>query len=81
MTELAAFMRGAADQHAAHWSKTAREPGAETALAQQAVERLLALNLVRRCDGGIQARPALLRYAFEGPDIRGAAEPAQAALL
>ncbi|MEW6169871.1 MAG: TIGR02678 family protein [Pseudomonadota bacterium] len=81
MTELAAFMRGAADRHAAHWSKTAREPGAETALAQQAVERLRALKLVRLTDGGVAVRPALLRYAFEGPDIRGAAAPAQAALL
>lgn len=81
LAELAAFVRSSADVYAPYWSKAAREPGAEIALAQQAVARLLALKLVCSRCGGIAARPALLRYAFGGAHIPGAGEPAQPALL
>lgn len=82
LVELAAFVRGAADQYGRFWSKAAREPGAESPLAEQAVNRLVALKLMRRQGAGFIARPALLRYAFDAPQQRGDAEhPRQAALL
>jgi uncharacterized protein (TIGR02678 family) len=61
-SELAAFVREAADEYGRFWRKDAREPGAERELAEQAVERLERLKLVRCSAGGVEARPALLRY-------------------
>jgi uncharacterized protein (TIGR02678 family) len=63
LRELATFISGAANRYGRYWRKSAREPGAELALAEQAVERLAALRLVRRLEEGIQTRPALLRYS------------------
>lgn len=60
--ELAAFVREAADRYGRYWRKDARVAGAEMDLAQQAVNRLEALRLVRRVDGGVRSRPALHRY-------------------
>ncbi|WP_420465933.1 TIGR02678 family protein [Panacagrimonas sp.] len=81
--ELAAFLRAAADRHGQYWNKAAREPGAESGLAEQAVNRLVALKLLRRHDDRVRARPALLRYGFVEPQLGGsdAAAPKQAALL
>jgi uncharacterized protein (TIGR02678 family) len=64
MPELAAFVRNAADRYRKYWRKEAREPGAETLLAEIAVDKLQALKLVRRVDGGVQPREALFRYAI-----------------
>jgi uncharacterized protein (TIGR02678 family) len=69
LVELAAYLRAAADQYGRYWSKAAREPGAETALAEQAVTRLAALKLVRRGPAGVHARPALMRYAYADPTM------------
>jgi uncharacterized protein (TIGR02678 family) len=63
MAELAAFLREAADEYGRYWRKDAREPGAESALAEEAVTRLARLKLVRREGAAVVARPALLRYA------------------
>ncbi|MEW1551242.1 TIGR02678 family protein [Streptomyces tsukubensis] len=52
-----------AAEHAGFWSKSAREPGAEEDLAEQAVARLAALGLVDRTADGVVPRPALARYA------------------
>ena len=65
--ELAAFLRSAADRYGRFWRKDAREAGAEVALATEAVERLAALRLVRRLENGVQALPALHRYAIAEP--------------
>ena len=46
------------------WRKDAREAGAEVQLATEAVNRLEALRLVRRLENGVQALPALHRYAI-----------------
>lgn len=83
LVELAAFIRVAADRHGRYWNKAAREPGAETALAEQAVNRLVALKLLRRQSERVATRPALLRYAFAEPQTKpgDAAAPKQAALL
>lgn len=69
LSEIAAFLREAADRHGRYWNKAAREPGAEHGLAEQALARLAALKLVAWVEGGVQARPALLRFAFEAPLI------------
>ncbi|MFF4580678.1 TIGR02678 family protein [Streptomyces sp. NPDC001389] len=52
-----------AAEHGGFWSKSAREPGAEADLAEQAVARLAALGLVARTADGVVPRPALARYA------------------
>jgi len=67
LPELAAYLRSAADRYGRFWRKDAREAGAETALAAEAVNRLAALRLVRRVEHGVQALPALHRYAIAEP--------------
>lgn len=62
--ELAAFVRAAADRYGRWWRRDAREPGAEVALAEQAVASLAALRLVRRVGTGVVALPALARYSI-----------------
>jgi len=71
-SEIAAFLRRAADQYGRYWRKAAREPGAETELAEEALARLAALRLVRRSQGSVQARPALARFAVGQPQIHAA---------
>lgn len=66
LREIASFLREAADDYGRYWRKAAREPGAEMALAEQAIARLQRLKLVEAVDGGVRARPALLRFAV-GP--------------
>jgi len=65
--ELAGYLRTAADRYGRYWRKDAREPGAEVALAAEAVNRLEALRLVRCLEHGVQALPALHRYAITEP--------------
>jgi uncharacterized protein (TIGR02678 family) len=67
LPELASYLKSAADRYGRFWRKDAREPGAETALAVEAVNRLGALRLVRRLESGVQALPALHRYAISEP--------------
>ncbi|HET8697125.1 MAG TPA: TIGR02678 family protein [Gammaproteobacteria bacterium] len=69
VVELAAFVAAAADRYGRWWRKTAREPGAEQELAEQAVRRLERLKLVRRTSGGVQSRPALLRYGIREAEL------------
>jgi len=64
---LAGYLRSAADRYGRYWRKDAREAGAEAALAAEAVNRLEALRLVRRFEHGVQALPALHRYAIAEP--------------
>jgi uncharacterized protein (TIGR02678 family) len=69
-SEVAAFLRRAADEYGRFWRKAAREPGAETELAEQALERLAALKLVQRGEGSVRSRPALARFAVGQPQVR-----------
>lgn len=66
-------------EHAHHWAKRVKEPGAEVPLLTQTLDRLEALGLVR-CfeDGGVEPRPAIGRFALEAPD--GPHEPRQGEL-
>lgn len=60
---LARQVRELADKHGGFWAKSAREPGMEAELVEQAVARLAALGLVSRTAHGVAPRPALSRYA------------------
>lgn len=62
--ELAGHLRAAGDRYGRFWRKDAREAGAEVDLAAEAVNRLEALRLVERIDGGVRHLPALHRYAI-----------------
>lgn len=68
-SEIADFVRRACDSYGRYWRKSARDPGAETELADQALARLAALKLVRREHGAVWPRPALLRFAVGAPQV------------
>ncbi|MGW2583877.1 TIGR02678 family protein [Streptomyces virginiae] len=61
--QLAVRVRELAAEHGGFWAKSAREPGMEAELVEQAVARLAALGLVSRTAHGVAPRPALARYA------------------
>lgn len=67
--EIAAFLRRAADEYGRYWRKAERDPGAEIELAEEALARLAALKLVRRSHAGVEARPALARFALGQPQF------------
>jgi uncharacterized protein (TIGR02678 family) len=69
--ELRRLVRDLAEEHRAYWRRGAREPGAEVALLDAALERLEALRLVRRGPEGVRPLPALARYAVATPTIAG----------
>lgn len=71
--ELASLVRDLAAEHAGFWSKSAREPGAEPELVEQALVKLEALGLLVRTSRGIEPRPALARYAVGAPVLKEAA--------
>ncbi|MER5929366.1 TIGR02678 family protein [Streptomyces sp. NPDC002054] len=66
--ELAGRVRELAAEHGGFWAKSAREPGMEAELVEQAVARLTALRLASRTDRGVAPLPALARYAV-GPAV------------
>lgn len=51
-------------RHRAHWRRDVGVPGAEVALAEQTIDRLEALRLVRRTPEGVLPRPAIGRFAL-----------------
>lgn len=57
-------------EHRTHWRKDALVPGAETALARQALAHLEALRLVRCSQEGVLPLPALGRYRLLPPTRR-----------
>lgn len=59
------------EEHASHWRRAVREPGAEARLAEEAVERLVALGLARHAPDGVVPLPAIARYAVEEPTVQG----------
>ena len=63
-TAVAKFVARATPEYGRYWRKAAREPGAETALAQDALAQLAMLRLIRRHAGSVQALPALARFAL-----------------
>jgi len=73
--ELRWFVRSVTPEHKSYWRRAAQEPGAEALLVETALERLIALRLVRREHDGVTPLPALARYALAEPTI--AESPAQ----
>jgi uncharacterized protein (TIGR02678 family) len=69
VADLQRFLREQAAVHTAYWRRTAREPGAEIDLTEQALQRLEALKLVRRTGDEAHALPALSRYAVGEPEV------------
>ena len=51
--------------HRKHWRKGVTDPGADAALADETVQRLAALRLVRIVDAGVVPLPAVARYALD----------------
>jgi uncharacterized protein (TIGR02678 family) len=75
MPELIGFVQAQAKAHASYWRKTAAEPAAAADLAEQAVAKLEALNLVRLVPDHhgrtqIHPRSALMRFAMAQPTIK-----------
>ena len=68
-SELHALVRRLAHEHQAYWRRNTRDPGAETALVEHALERLVALRLVRRAEGVVHALPALARFGVAAPTL------------
>jgi uncharacterized protein (TIGR02678 family) len=71
---LEARMAELAAEHRALWRKGAAEPGAAAALCRLAIDRLEALALLRRCEDGVIALPALARFAYAEPVVGGTRE-------
>ncbi|MEX2388432.1 MAG: TIGR02678 family protein [Phycisphaeraceae bacterium] len=62
-------------EYGKYWRKEVREPGAEMPLAEQAIDRLEALRLVQRVEGGVVIYPAIGRYALDAPREAGRTAP------
>ncbi|MEU5191681.1 TIGR02678 family protein [Streptomyces klenkii] len=61
--DLQQKVRDLAAEHGSFWAKSAKEPGAEGELVEQALTKLSALALISRQGGTVVPRPALARYA------------------
>ncbi|MFE2971196.1 TIGR02678 family protein [Streptomyces sp. NPDC059340] len=68
--ELASRVREFAVEHGGFWARSAREPGAEPELVEQALTKLVALGLAERTEHGVAPRPALSRYAVGEPVVK-----------
>ncbi|MGW2858548.1 TIGR02678 family protein [Streptomyces sp. NPDC001205] len=76
--ELERRVRELAAEHGGFWAKSAREPGAEAELVEQAISRLAALALVIRTGDAVVPRPALARYAVGEAVVLEPGQPAPA---
>lgn len=70
MAEIVAHVAAKKREHRAHWRKDALAPGAEVALAAQALATLEALRLVTRAGDGVRPRPAVGRFRLLAPTVR-----------
>jgi uncharacterized protein (TIGR02678 family) len=77
LAEVVAHVAAKKREHRAHWRKDALEPGAEIALAAQALATLQALGLVTRSGDGVHARPAVGRFRLLAPTVRARRTAAQ----
>ena len=68
-SELRALVRRLADEHRAYWRRSTRDPGAEVALVEHALERLSALRLIRRTGDVVHPLPALARFGLTTPTL------------
>jgi len=66
---VADAVRSMIPEYGRFWAKAAREPGAETELAANALARLEMLRLIRRDASGVYPRPALARFALGDAEL------------
>jgi len=71
-TEIADFLRRAADRYGRYWRKSARAPGSEHELAALALERLRRLSLIARSADGVHPLPAIARFSLGDTEVRHA---------
>ena len=69
VSELHALVRRLAGEHKTYWRRSTRDPGAELGLVEHALERLVALRLVRRDGDAVHPRPALGRFGLAAPTL------------
>lgn len=62
VSELEALMADLAVRHRGRWRKHNAEPAV---LCRQAIDRLLALGLIRRAGSEVEAQPALARFSYK----------------
>lgn len=67
LAAVEAKVQALSEEHAGHWRKETREPGAEVGLARDAIDRLVALSLARRLDAAVQPLPAIARFRARPP--------------
>ncbi|MGH2861512.1 MAG: TIGR02678 family protein [Solirubrobacteraceae bacterium] len=67
--ELQTLVRRLVQEHSSYWRRNTREPGAEVGLVEHALERLVALRLVRREGDRVHPLPALGRFGLDTPTI------------
>lgn len=68
-SEIAVFIMQITPEYGRYWSKAAREPGAETELARNALTRLAMLRLIEFRDAVVRPLPALARFALGKPEL------------
>jgi hypothetical protein len=68
LAELTAQTADLIALHKTRWRKDVTLPGADRVLTNLTLERLEALQLVRRTAEGIQPLPAIARYALVEPE-------------
>jgi uncharacterized protein (TIGR02678 family) len=68
--ELQALVRGLAAEHHSYWRRNTRDPGAEVGLVEHALERLVALRLIRRDGDRIEPLPGLGRFGLAAPTLQ-----------
>ncbi|MFH8788914.1 TIGR02678 family protein [Streptomyces roseoverticillatus] len=73
--DLQQKVRDLAVEHGGFWAKSAKEPGAEGELVEQALTKLSALALISRQGGTVVPRPALARYAVGETVVRESGTP------
>ena len=68
-SELHGLVRRLANEHQAYWRRSTRDPGAEVGLVEHALERLVALRLIRRAGHDVHPLPALARFGLAAPTL------------
>ena len=70
-SELAAHVADARAEFGQHWRQDAREPGSESQLARDAVDRLVSMRLAAVVPEGVTPLPAIGRYRGNTPMTTG----------
>ena len=63
------------ERYRKYWAKWATEPGAESRILNETLDRLAALRLVARGPGGVLPLPAIGRFSLEEPNLDSTRSP------